>query len=122
MTFRSALVGLVAAAVVTGCGRPAPTAAAPAEPARGRPIADRLAAPVPALVEGAPLVRDGYDRLVPFVGDIEGNGGRALLLGTSVAHGEGRLLVYRDTGTGGVRLAAPQWFDDIVPTGRIPRG
>jgi hypothetical protein len=71
-------------------------------------------------VDGKPLVRDG-DTLSPFVGDFDGDGRQDLLLG---ARGrEGRLLVYRNVGATTVpRLSGPQWFDDIVPTGRVPNG
>jgi hypothetical protein len=71
-------------------------------------------------VDGKPLVRDG-GALFPFVGAFFGDGRQALLLGTAAK--EGRLLVYRNVGTKtSPRLGAPQWFDDTVPTGRIPTG
>jgi hypothetical protein len=42
---------------------------------------------------------------------------------TFVVFEDGRLLVYRTVGTdSNLRLSGPQWFDDTVPTGRIPRG
>jgi hypothetical protein len=83
------------------------------------PKGDRLAKPVPVKVDGKPLVREGGS-LIPFVGDIDGDGRPDLLLGTRE---DGRLLVYRNVGTiGSPRLSGPLWFDDMVPTGRIPRG
>ena len=89
-----------------------------------RPKGDRLAKPVPVEVDGKPLVRERAG-LFPFVGDFFGDGRQALLLGYG-GHGifeEGRLLVYRNVGTKtSPRLGAPQWFDGIVPTGRIPTG
>jgi hypothetical protein len=73
-------------------------------------------------VDGKPLVREGGG-LVPFVGDLDGDGRQALLLGTPVVYEDGRLLVYRNVGTkSSPRLSGPQWFDALVPTGRIPRG
>ena len=124
MASRTALLGFLATALLTGYSRTAAPVAQPAaEPAGVRPIVDRLAEPVPVEVDGVPLVRDGYCNIVPFVGDIDGDGRPALLLGTSVTHGEGRLLVYRNVGTSTTpRLSRPQWFDDVVPTGSIPPG
>ena len=88
------------------------------------PKGDRLAKPVPVEVDGKPLVRE-RGGLYPFVGDFYGDGRLALLLG----HGgdcmfeDARLLVYRNVGNKvSPRLGAPQWFDDLVPTGRIPQG
>ena len=85
---------------------------------------DRLAKPVPVEVDGKPLVRE-RGGLFPCVGDSYGDGRLALLLGYGgdCRYEEGRLLVYRNVGTkASPRLAAPQWFDDMVPTGRIPKG
>jgi hypothetical protein len=80
---------------------------------------NRLARPIPLEADGKPLVREGYESLYPFVGDFDGDGRQSLLLGT---HG-GRLLIYRNAGTKtNPRLTSPQWFDDAVPTGRIPAG
>jgi hypothetical protein len=89
-------------------------------PAGDRPKGDRLARPVPVEVDGKPLAREG-SLLFPFVGDFDGDGRPDLLLGTRDR--EGRLLVYRNVGSKtSPRLGAPQWFDDTVPTGRIPTG
>jgi hypothetical protein len=79
------------------------------EPAGEHQKGDRLAKPVPVEVGGKPLVRDSDD-LYPFVGDLDGDGRQAPLLGT---HEDGRLLVYRNVGTRArPRLSAPQWFGD----------
>jgi hypothetical protein len=129
MACRTALLCLLAATPLAGCGRPdAPlraagtVARAAVGPAGDRRKGERLAEPVLVEVGGKPLVRDGGG-LVPFVGDIDGDGRPDLLLGTPVPYGDGRLLVYRNVGSkGGPRLTGPQWFDDTVPTGRIPRG
>jgi hypothetical protein len=88
-------------------------------PQADRPRKDGLAKPVPMEADGKPLVRDG-GALFPFVGDFDGDGRQDLLLGTAE---DGRLLVYRNVGTkASPRLSPPQWFDDTVPTGRIPAG
>jgi hypothetical protein len=97
---------------------------APLAPAGERPKGDRLAKPVQVEADGKPLVRE-RGGLFPFVGDFYGDGRLALLLGYGgdCMFEEGRLLVYRNVGTRvSPRLGAPQWFDDKVPTGRIPKG
>jgi hypothetical protein len=93
-------------------------------PKGDRPKGDRLAKPVPVEVDGKPLVSE-RGGLYPFVGDFYGDGRLALLLGYGGGGicDEGRLLVYRNVGTKvNPRLSAPQWFDEMVPTGRIPGG
>ena len=36
---------------------------------------------------------------------------------------DGRLLIYRNVGTRAKpKLGGKQWFDDAVPTGRVPKG
>jgi hypothetical protein len=131
MACRTALVCFLAAMLPAGCNPtdvpPRATHAEPqkrAEPAADGPKGDRLAKPVPVEVDGKPLVRD-RGGLYPFVGDFDGDGRLALLLGYGGGGicDEGRLLVYRNVGTkSNPRLGAPQWFDDILPTGRIPGG
>jgi hypothetical protein len=91
---------------------------------RNRPKGDRLAKAVPVVVDGKPLERE-RGGLYPFVGDYYGDGRLALLLGYGDRGmcDEGRLLVYRNVGTKvNPRLGAPRWFDDVLPTGRIPGG
>ncbi len=89
-----------------------------------KPKGDRLAKPIPIEVDGRPLVRE-RGGLFPFVGDFYGDGRLALLLGYGgggICDG-GRLVVYRNVGTQTrPRLGKAQWFDDRVPTGRIPTG
>jgi hypothetical protein len=95
-----------------------PAAAVLAVAAEG-PIGDRLAAAVAIEADGKPIDLEQCV-LVPFVGDIDGDGKPDLLVGT---RDKGRLLVYRNVGTAArPRLAAPQWFDDAGPTGRVPGG
>jgi hypothetical protein len=94
------------------------------EPAADGPKGDRLATPVQVEVDGKPLVSE-RSGLYPFVGDFYGDGRLALLLGYGgdTMFVEGQVLVYRNVGPkASPRLGAPQWFDDIVPTGRIPQG
>jgi hypothetical protein len=99
-----------------------------------------LAAPAAVTVNGVPLdaPADGkgglvYDNSCPCVGDFDGSGRLALLVGhrdyRPPAPGKeregrpGRLRVYRNLADKGPpRLAEPIWFDDLVPTGRIPQG
>ena len=131
MACRTALVCFLAAMLPAGCNRtdvpPRATeseAQKTAEPAADRPKGDRLAKPVPVEVDGKPLVRE-RGGLYPFVGDFYGDGRLDLLLGYGgdTMAVEGRLLVYRNVGTKvNPRLGTPRWFDDIVPTGRIPGG
>jgi hypothetical protein len=93
-------------------------------PKEDRPKGDRLAKPVPVEVDGKPLMRE-RGGLFPFVGDFYGDGRLDLLLGYGGGGivDEGRLLVYRNVGTKvNPCLGAPRWFDDVVPTGRIPGG
>jgi len=83
---------------------------------------DRLAEPVPVEADGQPLVRQrrGYALEYPFVGDIDGDGLPDLLLGD---RDRGRLRVFRNVGTSAApQLAAPVWFDEMVPTGKVPEG
>jgi hypothetical protein len=114
---------LAAAASCVGLGLRVPAPAADA--------AD-LAPPFAVTVGGVPidLAPDALDDVrgdnsFPWVGDFDGDGKFALLVGQ---HGrgearEGHLRVYRNLGgKAEPRLAEPVWFDDQVPTGRIPRG
>ena len=85
-------------------------------------IADIFADPVPVEVDGKPLARQGHTYALeyPFVGDLNNDGRQDLLLGDRE---RGRLRIFWNVGTKSVpRLRGPVWFDDIVPTGKIPRG
>jgi hypothetical protein len=131
MACRTAFFCFLAAMLPAGCNRthvPLQTtqteAQKSAEPAADRPKGDRLAKPVPVEVDGKAVVRE-HGGLFPFVGDFYGDGRLALLLGYGGGDmcDEGRLLVYRNVGTKvNPRLGAPQWFEETVPTGRIPGG
>jgi hypothetical protein len=98
-----------------------------------------LAPPFAITVGGVPIdvaadamddVRD--DNSFPWVGDFDGDGKLDLLIGQH-GHGKssddrvkshaGHLRIYRNLGgKGAPRLAQPIWFNDKVPTGRIPAG
>ena len=115
------LFALAAAASCVGLGLRAPAAAGDA--------AD-LAPPVAVTVGGVPIDREADpmypyrgDNSFPWVGDFDGDGKLDLLVGQ---HGRGKsidghLRIYRNLGgKGEPRLAEPIWFDDQVPTARIP--
>jgi hypothetical protein len=91
-------------------------------PPADRPKGDRLARPAPLEADGKRLVRQGtgYALQYPFVGDLDGDGRPDLLLGDRE---RGRLRIYRNVGTRAApRLTGPKWFDDLVPTGKVPSG
>lgn len=74
------------------------------------------------LPEGA---QPTYANSFPWFGDFDGDGKPDLLIGQSRSGKErgGQLRVYRNTGKpGDPRFGAFAWFDDAVPTGRIPDG
>jgi hypothetical protein len=78
----------------------------------------------------APLDKEGRhlgDNANPWFADFDGDGKPDLLVGRgafSTAFPEGgRLCVYKNLGAKGrPRFGDPLWFDDLVPTGRIPQG
>ena len=131
MACRTAFICFLAAMLPAGCNRTdvSPTATETgaqktAGLAADGPKGDRLATPVQVEVDGKPLVSE-HGGVFPFVGDFYGDGRLALLLGYGGGDmcDQGRLLVYRNVGTKvNPRLGAPQWFDEMVPTGRIPGG
>jgi hypothetical protein len=81
----------------------------PETPPLGSPIE------IPVVVSS----NDKHWSLYPALGDLDGDGRVDLLIGRS----KGRMQWYRNVG-GGARpqYAAPVWFDDICPNGRIPIG
>jgi hypothetical protein len=121
MTSRTALLGLLAVILPAASSRAdgPPKATGTVAPRAAASKGDRLAAPVLMTAAGKPLVPDELAG-DPFVGDFDGDGVPDLLLGYGQA---GRLLIHRNVGTKAKpKLGAPQWFDDAVPTGRIPKG
>jgi hypothetical protein len=99
-----------------------------------------LAAPVAITVNGLPLdaPTDGkggclYDNACPWVGDFDGTGKLTLLVGhrdyrfpgpgKAKEECPGHLRIDPNRAAKGPpRLGKPIWFDDVVPTGRIPQG
>ena len=72
-----------------------------------------------------------HDNAFPWFGDFDGDGKpdllvgqRTFLAGRHEAKGPGgRLRIYKNTGAKGApQFGDPVWFDDLVPTGRIPDG
>lgn len=82
------------------------------------PGPDRFEAPVPIRVDGQVL--ELPDQLAaPALGDFYGTGRKDLLIGQD----HGRLRVLRNIATDEQpQFAAPVWFDEIIPDGKIPLG
>ncbi len=82
----------------------------------------------------APLVKKGFrpddilhDNANPWFADFDGDGKPDLLVGqgmfSSAFPEGGRLRIYKNLGEKGQpRFGEAFWFDDLVPTGRIPMG
>jgi FG-GAP repeat len=85
-------------------------------------------ADAPIGFEAPELILDGseYGLLNPAFADIDGDGKTDLLVGVHSGdnngiHGVGRLLVYGNRGTNARPVyAKPTWFDETVPSARIP--
>src|SRR3954454_21255163 len=83
-------------------------------------LADDLVGPVLIEAGGRPIDVEHVGHAAPFIGDIDGDGRKDLLVGELY---KGRLLIYRNTG----RDAAPRFerstvFKDGAPKGCIPAG
>src|SRR5262249_17417780 len=79
-----------------------------------------LRPPVALLAGGKPLdvARDGHS--APFVGDVDGDGRRDLLVGQ---YHEGRLRPYRNSGDNALpRFDDFTWFEAEGQPGRVPEG
>ena len=81
---------------------------------------DELLPPVPVPAGDRPLdvERDGH--AAPFVGDLDGDGKLALLVGQ---YHEGRLRIYRNAGTRDKpRFDTYTWFEAGGKVARVPEG
>jgi hypothetical protein len=79
-----------------------------------------LMEPIPIEAGGRPIDVEHVGHAAPFVGDVDGDGRKDLLVGEFY---KGRLLIYRNAGTD----AAPRFeraaiFKDGSPEGCIPAG
>lgn len=90
---------------------------------QSEPAPVRFEAPVPIHVDGQVL--ELPDQLAaPALGDFYGHGRKDLLIGQN----RGRLRVLRNIGTdkqskfAAPVFAAPVWFDEITPNGKMPLG
>jgi hypothetical protein len=111
---RSLALGL--AVLAAGChGRPDSPPPAPVEAETPRE---------PALAfDGVVFDGTAHGRLIPALGDVDGDGRTDLLVGAGHDAGTcgGRLLVFRNRGTDArPDYATPEWFHAAVPTGQIP--
>jgi hypothetical protein len=106
----------LAAAVVTAANEPKE----PGKEKKGPPDGTgQLFAPVRLEVAGKPIDTE-IGHAAPFVGDIDGDGARDLLVGQ---FGDGILWVFKNTGTdAGPKLAAGAKFKDGAEDGRVPTG
>ena len=80
---------------------------------------NELRAPIQLLANGEPIdVEIGH--AAPFVGDIDGDGSRELLVGQ---FGDGKLRIYRNLATSGPpRLGTFEWFQAGTGLGQVPEG
>jgi FG-GAP repeat len=111
------LLGLLAAGLPAGRAQEKPDLASPFAVQAGG-----------VLIEARP---NEHDNAFPWFGDFDGDGKpdllvgqRTFLAGRDQAKGPGgRLRIYKNTGAKGApQFGDPVWFDDQVPTGRIPDG
>jgi hypothetical protein len=91
------------------------------EPPRPAPAPGTRRADRPAEFDPPEMILDGSEhdgRLCPHYADFDGDGTIDQLVGVG-----DRLLVYRNRGSNArPEYAAPTWFDEVEPSGRIPGG
>ena len=94
--------------------------APPEPPTRPPGLAPDLAPPVQILADGKPLDVERSGHAAPFVGDIDGNGKPALLVGQFDG---GKMRIYRNLGTPGApKFGGFEWFKASDALGTIQPG
>src|SRR6266851_9667294 len=86
----------------------------------GAADSDELLPPVPVLAGDKALDVEREGHSAPFVGDFDGDGKLALLVGQ---YDEGRLRIYRNVGTRDKpKFDSYTWFEAAGKLGRVPEG
>ena len=80
-----------------------------------------LGAPVQVQADGKPIDIDEIGHAAPFLGDFDGDGKRDLLVGQFGNNGQGKLRIYKNTGTDAEpKFALYEPFKAGAETGTIP--